>query len=314
MGFSGRSGRLAWLLLLGLPVAAGCQAAAPFTQEDIRPDGRILASPDGTGVRLRRPDQEATLRVLSGGHAAPVLAVHFTPSGDRLVSGDSAGTIVLWDPDDGRKLGVLSGGHGAVRQLAVRAAVPDLASASDDGTIQLWDLREAREIRTLRGHTGPVLGLAFSPDGRSLISTSGDGTARLWEVDTGRELRILGGPGPAVRAVDVDGSGTRAATGSDDGRIRLWELSTGRELRSMIGSRGPVLNLFLTRDARWILAYQSFRDPSSGEPTTPISIWDARSGELAVADYLFESALAPPGWPFRAVYREVATRATHQSR
>jgi WD40 repeat protein len=302
------------LILMGLAGVGGCRATpTPFYQEDISPDGRILASPEGAEVRLRRPETDATVRMLSGGHAAPVLAVHFNPANDRLVSGDSAGTIVIWNPADGEKLGVLSGHRGAVRQFAVRARVPDLASGSDDGTVKLWDVNAAREIRTLSGHLGPVHGLAFSPDGDTLASASADGSVRLWDVAGGREIRTLGGGGPAVRAVDFDGSGTLLAAGGDDGRIRVWNAKTGEELRSMIGSKGPVLNLFMTRNGRWILAYQSFRDPSSQEPTAPISIWDVRSGELEVGDYLFESKVAPPDWPFRAIYQEIANRAAHRS-
>jgi WD40 repeat protein len=307
--------RAALLILAGLPAAmTGCGVPPPFTQEDISPDGGLFASPDGAGVILRRTDSERPVRTLSGAHDAPVLAVHFNGSGDRLVSGDGRGKIVVWNPQDGKILGTLAGHCAAIRQIAVRASIPDLASCSEDGTIKLWDLGAFREVRTLSGHTGPVTGLAFAPDGRTLASTSADRTVKLWDVDSGGLLRTLRGHAAAVRAADFDGLGTLLATGSDDGTIKLWDVMTGRELRSMLGSRGPVLNLFMTRNGRWVLAYQSFTDPSSKELTRPLSIWNLVTGDLDVPDYLFEAKLAPPDWPYRAVFQEVAARAAHQAR
>jgi WD40 repeat protein len=283
-------------------------------KEDVRPDGSWIATPAGTTVALRRADSGALLRTLAGGHAETVLAVHFNVAGDRLVSGDVAGKIVVWNPEDGAMLGTLPGHRGGIRQFAARTRVPDLASASDDTTIKLWDLAAFREVRTLSGHGGPVIGLALAPDGRTLASASADGTVKLWDVDTGAELRTLSGSMGAVDAVDFDGRGTRLAAGGVNGKIQVWDPKTGMELQSMQGAKGPVVDVFLSQDGRWILAYQYYLDPSSKKMTSPISIWNADTGELEVADYQFESAVAPPDWPFRAVFREVARRAAHQSR
>jgi len=156
--------------LLILASIAGCGSPPSPVQEDVRPDGTWIATPSGTTVLLRRADTGALLRTLTGGHDAPVLAVHFNEAGDRLVSGDTLGKIVVWNPLDGAIAGTLPGHRGAIRQFAARERVPDLASGSDDGTIKLWDLGASREIRTLKGHAGPVVGLALAPDGRMLAS------------------------------------------------------------------------------------------------------------------------------------------------
>ena len=315
--FDWRNRRVAALLILATlsAAAAGCTSPSPPpAQEDIGPDGMLIATTAGAGVLLRHAETGAPVRTLAGGHDAPVLAVHFSASGDRLVSGDQAGRIVVWNPSDGSVVATLLGHRGAVRAFATRAGVPDLASGSDDGTVRLWDLGTAKEVRALPGHAGPVYGLTLAPDGRTLASASGDRTVRLWDVETGSVLRTLAGHAAAVRAADFDGGGTRLATGDDGGEIKLWDLKAGTELRSMKAAKGPVLNVFLTRNGRWILAYQSYRDPSSGTTANPLSIWNASTGEIEVSDYLFEAAVEPPDWPFRAVYREVADRVAHRPR
>lgn len=292
----------------------GCSLPQVPPKEDVRPDGAWIATPSGTTVVLRRTDTGALVRTLAGGHLETVLAVHFNSAGDRLVSGDVAGKIVVWNAEDGALLGTLPGHRGGIRQFAARARVPDLASASDDTTIKLWDLKASKEVRTLSGHQGPVVGLALAPDGRTLASASADDTVKLWDIETGAELRTLAGSMGGIHAVDFDGSGTRLAAGGVNGKIQVWDPRSGTELRSMQGAKGPVVDLFMSRDGRWILAYQYYQDPSSKEMTSPISIWNVETGEMEVADYRFEEAVAPPDWPFRAVFREIARRVAHQSR
>src|SRR5579864_2927074 len=107
--------RLALSIALGLSaIVAGCSAPPLVTQEDISPDGFLFASPDRAEVNLTRTSDDQLIRTLSGGHEARIAAVHFSPAGDRLVSGDLDGRIVLWSARDGKNLGVLEGHRGAI--------------------------------------------------------------------------------------------------------------------------------------------------------------------------------------------------------
>lgn len=67
----------------------------------------------------------------------------FSPDGKTIVSGDSNGSIHLWDMNTGT---------------------------------ELYTYREAHK-------GGKVTGLAFSPDGHILASSGWDGTVLLWNVD-----------------------------------------------------------------------------------------------------------------------------------
>jgi WD40 repeat protein len=65
--------------------------------------------------------------------------VAFAPDGRILATGDTGGTITLWDLDDGNRSTTLPGRRGAIRDLAINpegtllAAVPRSRVACADG-------------------------------------------------------------------------------------------------------------------------------------------------------------------------------------
>ena len=75
------------------------------------------------------------------GHAGPVTSVAFSPDGKTLASGNTDGTIRMWDMASGRPIGQPP--HRPPRRHLSVAFSPDgktLASGNVDHTVQLWDL------------------------------------------------------------------------------------------------------------------------------------------------------------------------------
>lgn len=121
----------------------------------------------------------------------PVESISLTRDGRKLVTGDSAGHIVIWPLDaDGRILD-----DEMIRRLElgsrlrVVAMTPDgnkIAAAGDDGLIRVWSLTAAAEQPpiALKGHDKAVNTLKFSDDGKQLASGGDDRTVRLWALDS----------------------------------------------------------------------------------------------------------------------------------
>jgi WD40 repeat protein len=117
------------------------------------PDGTWLAS--GGGGRSHGElfvwDAQSGERVrVFARHPGVVYAVTWSPSGDRLVSGDSDGMLRWWDVQSEECVMQREGHQGAVQSLRISPTTQVLASCGEDGTIKLWDVRSAELLRTLR--------------------------------------------------------------------------------------------------------------------------------------------------------------------
>jgi dipeptidyl aminopeptidase/acylaminoacyl peptidase len=70
------------------------------TSVSFSPDGRLLASGGGDGIKLWRVSDGSLVRILRG-HRGFVTSVSFSPDGRLLASGSWDGTIRLWRVADG---------------------------------------------------------------------------------------------------------------------------------------------------------------------------------------------------------------------
>ena len=80
-------------------------------------------------------------------HHAPVTDIVVAPDGTWAVTGDEAGTLLVWriDPESGRwsQREALSGHEGGIRGVAVDPSGQTLVTVSDDSTAISWDISDA---------------------------------------------------------------------------------------------------------------------------------------------------------------------------
>src|SRR5262249_37072233 len=158
------------------------------------PDARLVltAGHDHTVRLWETPEGNRPLHTF-GTAGKPVLAVAFSPDGERLFVGSEQGHF--HDRTTGRLLGIVSQpGH----MIGAASYSPDgktLATGSFDGTVRLWDVKSGQPRGEPLQHLKPgyALAVAFSPDGRALLTGSGNyeyrhrrGEAQLWDAATGQ--------------------------------------------------------------------------------------------------------------------------------
>jgi WD40 repeat protein len=228
-------------------------------------------------------------------------------SGNRVLSWEMGGGLIIWDGISGERLAELVG-HS--RRIIGAQVLPDsrLLTWSEDSSLMLWDSETGDLFCELAGHSAGVLGATDLQDGH-VLSWSRDSTLRIWESWKGNCLEVLEGhldwvvgalqlPGgnlvswsldKTLRTWDLDSghcihslaghsdrvvgalplSDDRLLSWSDDATIRMWALGRGECIRVLEGHNDRILGLKSMPGGR-IISWS--RDGT-------IRIWDETSGE-----------------------------------
>jgi WD40 repeat protein len=218
---------------------------APFAGQALAwaPDGRLLAFAWGDAIRVGEPAAGAgpSWRLLGRHPGASIVAsIAFSPDGGLLVSGNSRGSLKLWDVASGKEAQLVTAAHSlAVLGVAFAPDGKTFASCSRDRTVKLWDTATAKLIRSF-AHTDAAPCVCFSPDGWLLAGGGQAGTVKVWETATGKESHTLSTPREtgAVLAVAFSPNGRLLASArADPPSIDLWDSITGERLRKLAGNK-----------------------------------------------------------------------------
>lgn len=201
-------------------------------------------------------------------HAAPVLGVTYSPSGDYIATASADNLVQVWK-EDGQLVTTITGHNDSVLAVAFSPDEKILATAGVDRTIKLWTI-DGTLITSLIGHLDQVNSLVFSPDGSKLLSGSGDKTAKLWEVSTGKRLVTFHGHGDKVNSVRFHPTQEIIATGSQDATVKLWAFN-GNLLKTLTGHTDKVTAIAFDPNGKELASV-------SNDQT--IKFWDFQTGEL----------------------------------
>ena len=213
-------------------------------------DGSILASAGATDkvVNLWNPDTGELQKTLTG-HLGDVYYVAYSPEGDVLASGDSAGNIRLWNPDTGQLLRTWHADK--VDGLTFSANGSFLAnSGRDDPNVKVWNPDTGERLHVLEPDVQLLFDVAFSPEGHTLASAGWNGI-ELWDASTGELIRNLPtGMGMVYFSVAFSPDGRTLACGKDRGGINLWDAERGIFLENLQNASEDVYAVAFSPDGR----------------------------------------------------------------
>ena len=144
------------------------------------PDGKRIASGDGSGVVQVWDAADGGHVYTYRGHTDIVYAVAWSPDGKRITSGGLDTTVQVWDAADGGHVYTYRGHSEGVHAVVWSPDGKRIASGSFDATVQVWDAANGGHVFTYRGHSEGVNAVAWSPDGKRIASGSGDNTVQVW--------------------------------------------------------------------------------------------------------------------------------------
>ena len=208
-----------------------------------------------------------------GGNQVSVDFIHWSPSGDRILTTVESGRAEIWDAHSLERLLYFS-------TSGVRAGEPDwspdggkIAIPYHDGIVMIWNSSSVEKILTFTGHAGDMIRHArWSPDGTKIISTSDQGEALIWDATTGEVLLELL-PEDFKWAVSDSAwmkDGERVILLSEDGFVRIFDSRTGEEISHFFtrsGSSNTTFSLSPREDRMIIGGYDNVA-----------SVWDIATG------------------------------------
>lgn len=276
-----------WALALLIVIAIGGSAAAWLMRPEPAPPQVSRVSnaepsaelpteanePDAAGVppehraikaSLQQPP--ARLAERRGGHTDEVRAVFSGLPGDRLVSADVAGNILLWKKGQALPEKTFFAHEKGILALDVSADRTLLASAGLEGTIKLWDSATGAARGTLKGHNYAVYALAFSPDGRWLASAGKDRIILVWDLKSRTVNYEITGHEKAINALTFSPDSRMLASAGE--AIRIWNAPAGEPLGVLYAHKGRVLSLDFSADGQWL---------ASAGTGGVIKLWDFRA-------------------------------------
>jgi len=152
----------------------------------------------------------------------------FSPDGESVFAGSTAGEAFLWDVSTGKELMTYRTAErhkpSVAEYIFSVAFSPDgknVLAGTGDGTATLWEAATGKRMVTFRKHEDFVWSVAFSPDGRELVTGSEDGTAAVWDATSGKRQMTLKVGGP-VASVAYSPDGKRILTAAGE-KLMVWD-------------------------------------------------------------------------------------------
>ncbi|KAF4615147.1 hypothetical protein D9613_003435 [Agrocybe pediades] len=207
-------------------------------------------------------------------------ALTFSYDDKYLISGDSQGTIRVWDAQTGAiQSEPLHNRHtSTAMSLAISPDGSKIISAfGGNSTIVVWNTSNNAVVG--RRISISVCSLALSLDGRTVIAAGlHDGRVALWDAQTGKDIldpvRMSLKP---VCSIAFSPDSSKIVTGHIDGSVRLWNTRTGE-----IGAADTHIRIRNPENPS-ALAVAYSHDGSKiamGSADNTVKIWDLRSGEV----------------------------------
>ena len=223
------------------------------------PDGVHLALASSIGIWLIdvRTGQEVALLT---GHGA-VFSVAFSPDGKILASGNSDGSLQLWDVATREHQATFTGHSDRITSVAFSPDGKTLGSA--DGTLRLWDVDtgESWDVDTIGKSATSVV---FGPDGKMLI-TIRYGLFILWAVSIDARKATLLGAIEGITSVAFSPDGKTLVTGSRDGKVLLWDVATREHQATFTGHSDRITSVAFSPDGKTL---------ASGSGDFTVRLWD----------------------------------------
>lgn len=219
-------------------------------------NGWLAAGSLSGDVRVWDPLERRSLVTINA-HRLRIMALAFSPDGERLATTGEEGTVKIWDWRNRQLIASLEDDRSAI----VLRFSPDgsqLAAGNRENT-RLINTADGSVARIIDTRPGGVDVLVYSPDGKYLVSGGAVQDMSIWDPRTGNLVARLPGVGGDRAWAVFSPDGTLLATSVLGGRPALWNMTTinGQTVnRADVDTQGnQILDLDWTPDNRLLVLF-----------------------------------------------------------
>lgn len=238
---------------------------------EFSPDSRRVATTTYVGNvgKMAIWSRETEQKLSEHEHAAPAMAVAFSPDGRTLVSSNFEGGLTIHDAlgiDDQQET---RKDVSWVNHIRFPANANDVfATTNDKGDVRIWKLGDEKPIHSFQ-HSQAVWFLDFHPTGQFIASCSEDGSARVWDVVAGTPASPILRDTERLARCWFSPDGELLGTCGNSGRLILWDWKTG-EAQTTFTSVGRQDDFKFSPDGRHLTSTNAFGF---------VQIWDNQNPE-----------------------------------
>ena len=217
-----------------------------------------------------------------------LLAISFSPDGQRVTSVDGDGHVFVWDVSTrpaAQLVRHFTTQPTRLRLVAFSGDGQTVAVGHRDGTVQLWHVDTGEVNLVLKESTGSIVAVALSPDGRLLATGGKEGHLCLWTLPAGQLQQIVETNAGTIDALAFSLDGKLVASTHWDHAVRLWTIDDQERLQlrhTLPGHTHVIWSVAFgpppktggagsRREARQLVV--------SGSSDQTVRVWDAETGQ-----------------------------------
>lgn len=198
-----------------------------------------------------------------------ILCLDIHPRDDnKIATGGSDKTIVVFDRAEGKKLHTLSGHTKKISSVVFHPTQNVVLSSSHDKTARVWNY-DSESSQVLKAHTGPVVGVALHPTTEFAATGSSDGSWGFFDLSTAKCLAHVTHPESkaGLTSVRFHPDGAILGTGTQDNLFRIWDIRTQQNAVKFDEHTAPIVGIAFSENGFYA---------SSASEDGVVKLWDLR--------------------------------------